>query len=139
MGLRPLALCLVLCLTATSFADEPTRTPTQVVLQWLQWYPKNLPMAATLTTTSLRKGLSQQAWIEHHDQLLQDLQFKYLAGKILEEERDEITATVKMKVRLYVVIGEVVQVETYSLKRVSDHWLIDGLGIQDDRVIGRTI
>ena len=135
----PLVLCLVLGFTATALADEPTRTPTQVVFQWLQWYPKQLPRAATLTTPKLRKGLSHQAWVEHYDQILQDLQFKYVAGNILEEDTDETTATVKMKARLVVGIGEVVQVETYSLKLVSGQWLIDGLGIQDDRVIGQTI
>jgi hypothetical protein len=37
-------------------------------------------------TTSLRNGLSRQEWVEYKDQLLRDLQFKYLEGKVLDEE-----------------------------------------------------
>ena len=44
-----------------------------------------------------------------------------------------------VKVRLFVVIGEVVQVERYSLKKVKGPWRIDSQEIQEDRVIGRTI
>ncbi len=44
-----------------------------------------------------------------------------------------------LKVRLFMVIGEVIQVEWYTLKKVKDHWRIDRQTIQGDRVIGRTI
>jgi hypothetical protein len=46
---------------------------------------------------------------------------------------------VTIKVRLFVVIGEVRQVERYTLKNVDGAWLIDGQEIQHDRVIGRTV
>ena len=71
---------------------EPTLTPSQVVFQWLAWYPQDLPKAAMLTTTNFRDGLSPKAWIEKRAPLLKDLQFKYLEWKILEEDRDEVTA-----------------------------------------------
>jgi len=73
-----------------------------------------------------RISRSQQAWIKQHDQLVKDLQFKYLEGKVLEEERKGVNATVTVKVRLFVVIGEVRQVERYTLKKVDGAWLIDG-------------
>lgn len=34
-------------------------------------------------------------------------------------------ASVSVKVRLFVVIGEVVQIERYMLKKVEGHWRID--------------
>ena len=135
----PLALCFFLCLPSASFADEPSLAPTQVVSQWLAWYPQDLPQAATLTTTQMREGLSQKQWVEQSAPLLKDLQFKYLEAKVLKEEHDGENASVSVKVRLFVVIGEVVQVERYTLKNVEGHWLIDGQEIQEDRVIGRTI
>jgi hypothetical protein len=122
-----------------SFADKPSPTPTQDVFQWLQWYPQDLPNAATLTTPSLRNGLSKQAWIEQNTPLLNDLQFTYLDAKVWEEEHDGVTASVTMQVRLYLLVGEVRQVETYALKRVEGHWRIDAQEIHDDRVIGRTV
>jgi hypothetical protein len=58
---------------------------------------------------------------------------------VLDEEREGVNATVTVKVRLFVVIGEVRQVEQYTLKKVDGHWLIDDQDIQADRVIGRSV
>ena len=66
----------------------------------------------------MRDGLSQAEWVDQLTPLLKDLQFKYLEWKILEEEQDEVKASVTIQVRLFTVIGEVRQVETYSLKKV---------------------
>ena len=87
----------------------------------------------------MRDGLSPKDWAEKNAALLKDLQFKYLDGKVLEEESDEVTATVRVQVRLFLVIGEVRQVETYALKKVEGHWRIDAQQINEDRVIGRTV
>ena len=99
----------------------------------------DLPQAATLTTTKIRDGLSPKDWIEKRAPLLKDLQFKYIEWEILEENRDEVTASVTVQVRMFVVIGEVRQVETYSLKLVEGHWLIDGQEIRENRMIGKSI
>jgi len=139
LSFRLLVLCFWLCLPLATLADEPSLIPAQVVFQWWKWYPKDLSNAATLTTTSLRNGLSQKQWVEKNEPLLKDLQFKYLEATVLEEEHDGEKASVSAKVRLFVVIGEVVQVERYTLKNVEGHWLIDGQEIQEDRVIGRTV
>jgi hypothetical protein len=40
---------------------------------------------------------------------------------------------------LFVVIGEMIQIERYTLKNIEGHWLIDGQEIQENHVIGRTI
>jgi hypothetical protein len=45
---RLLVLCFWLSFPSASFADESTTTPAQVVFQWLEWYPKDLPNAAAL-------------------------------------------------------------------------------------------
>jgi hypothetical protein len=50
-----------------------------------------------------------------------------------------VNATETVKVRLFVLIGEVRQGERYTLKKVEGVWLISGHYIQDDRVIGRTV
>ena len=99
----------------------------------------DLPQAATLTTTKMRDGLSPTDWVEKNATLLKDLQFKYLDGKVIKEESDEAIATVTVQVRLYLVIGEVRRVETFTLKKVEGRWLIEGQEIQEERVIGRTI
>jgi hypothetical protein len=48
-------------------------------------------------------------------------------------------ASVTVKVRLFVVIGEVIQVERYTLKKVGGFCRIDGQEIEGDRVIGKSV
>jgi hypothetical protein len=139
LAFRPLVLCFLLCFPSAALADEPSLTPTQVVFQWLQWYPKDLPNAAMLTTTKMRDGLSPKDWAAKNNQLFKDLQFKYLYAKVMEEEHDGVSASVTLKVRLFKVNCEVRQVERYRLKKVGRDWLIDGQEIQEERVIGRTV
>jgi hypothetical protein len=61
------------------------------------------------------------------------------SSETLNWNRQGEKASVTLKVRLFMVIGEVRQVERYTLKNVEGHWLIDGQAIQEERVIGRTI
>jgi len=58
---------------------------------------------------------------------------------VFKEESKGGTASVTVKVRLFVVIGEVVQVERYTPKKVEGHWLIEDQEILADWGIGRTI
>ena len=134
-----LVVGLFLSVPCASQAESVTFTPTQVVFQWLEWYPKDLPDAAMLTTTKMRDGLSPKDWAAKNNQLFKDLQFKYLYAKVMEEEHDGVTASVTLKARLFKVNGEVRQVERYTLKKVGRDWLIDGQEIQEERVIGRTV
>jgi hypothetical protein len=58
---------------------------------------------------------------------------------VLKEESKRGTASVTVKVQWFVVIGEVRQIERYTLKNMEGHWLMDAQEIQEDRVIGGTI
>lgn len=58
---------------------------------------------------------------------------------MFDEEQKAGQASVTVKVRLFVVIGEVRQIERYTLKNVEGVWLIDDQDIQHDRVIGRSV
>ena len=46
--------------------------------------------------------------------------------KVLDEEREDEKAAVSVQVRLFAVIGKVVQSERYTLQNVDGHWRIDG-------------
>ena len=48
LAFRLLVLCFLLGFPSAALADESTLTPTQVVFQWLEWYPRDLPHAAAL-------------------------------------------------------------------------------------------
>lgn len=57
----------------------------------------------------------------------------------MEEEGDGVHPSVIFEFWLFVVIGEMRQVERYPLKKVEGHRGIDPQEIQEDHVIGRTI
>ena len=63
----------------------------------------------------------------------------YLDGKVVEEETNGVNAFVTMNVRLYLVIGEVVQIERYTLINVEGHWLVDGQEILHEGRIEKTV
>ena len=58
---------------------------------------------------------------------------------MLKGESKGGTASVTVKVQWFVVIGEVRQIERYTLKNMEGHWLMDAQEIEKDRVIGRTL
>ena len=105
----------------------------------MEWYTKVLVKTAALTTDSLRNGLSKHTWIEQHGQHLKDLKVKYIEAEGLKENGEGTDATVTGKVRLFVVIEEVPQVEWCTLKNVDGAWLIDGRDSQDERLIGERV
>ena len=73
-----------------------------------------------LTTTKMRDGLSPKYWVERNAPLLKDLQFKYLDGTVLVATIHQgLNASVTVKVLLFVMIREVVQIERYTLKKVE--------------------
>ncbi len=95
-------------ISSPSTASESIPTPSQVVFQWLEWYPKNLPMAATLTTPSLRKELSQKEWVEKNTQILKRPSIQIFRGKGPRRRRCRYEC-LRHRVR---------QVERYKLKRI---------------------
>ena len=110
-----------------NFPSHPQRA-----FQWLQWYPKNLPLVGTLPPQAHELGCLKREEAEQHEPTLKGLQSTYIEGKVLEEEIKDGMVSVTIKVQLFKVIGEVVQIERYTLKKVKEHWLIDGQKIRDE-------
>lgn len=105
----------------------------------MAWHPEYLNSAASLTTQHLRDGLSHQDWVNQHEGMLSQIGFKYLSATVLAIDVQGQEATVTFKVRVSLVIGEVVQIERYTLRMREGQWLINEQQIEDDRVIEKTI
>ncbi len=122
-----------------SWALEQALTPTQVVQHWLTVYPKDLNTAATLTTPNMRNDLTPERWIRHSKAALVNLGLEYLDGQVLSEEITGNRAVVTLKAYLSTTIGEQVQRERYTLRRINGQWLIDDVKVVAERFLGEVM
>ena len=99
-------------------------------------YPKNLDTAVTLTTPNMRNDLTPERWTRHSKAALANLGFQILDGQVLSEEITGNRAVVTLKVYLSTTLGDQVQRERYTLRRVKGQWLIDDVTVVAERFIG---
>ena len=110
--------------------------PSQVVSQWLQSYPHDLPQAVTFTSPDFREDLSPDEWVTHKESILRQIRFQYLDKQFLKEEIDENRAVIKVKVLLSTILGEQIQIERYELSRYCSVWLVEKSSVIEERFLG---
>ncbi len=113
--------------------------PSQVVGQWLQSYPHDLPQAVTFTSPDFREDLSPDEWITHKESILRQIRFQYLDKQFLKEEIDENRAVIKVKVLISTILGEQIQLERYELSRYCSVWLLEEVSVLEARSLGHTM
>ena len=102
-------------------------------------YPKNLDTAVTLITATMRNDLTPARWIRHSKALLLNLGFEYLDGQGLSEEITGNRAIVPLKAYFSTTLGEQVQNERYTLRRINGQWLIDDVNVVAERFLGEVM
>ncbi len=113
--------------------------PSQVVGQWLQSYPHDLPQAVTLTSPDFRENLSPSDWITHKESILRQIRFRYLDKQILNVEIAANRAVIKVKVLISTILGEQIQLERYELSRYCSVWLLEKVSVIEERFLGHTM
>ncbi|MEO8324848.1 MAG: hypothetical protein ABI618_03305 [Nitrospirota bacterium] len=104
--------------------DSPT--PRQVVEQWFEVYPGNIELAAELTTTTFREGVSKEEWIATRGPYLRNLQLKYVRTNIAHEKMVGEEAHVIVHAHTVTLMGDQPQDELYVLlKNPEGRWVID--------------
>ena len=124
LNLKAVAGLVLICFAVLCFppfvnAVGSESSPSQIVKQWIAVYPKDLDSAATLTTINLRDGLSPESWVRNRKAILANLGLEYLDGQVLSEEVTGNRAVVTLKVYLSTTIGDQVQRERYTLRRIN--------------------
>ncbi len=71
--------------------------------------------------------------------LLLNLGLEYLDGEVLSEEITGNRAVVTLKAYLSTTIGDQVQRERYTLRRVEGQWLIDDVAVVAERFLGEVM
>ena len=124
LSLKAVAGLVLICFAVLFFppflnALGSESSPSQVVQHWITVYPKDLDTAVTLTTANLRDGLSPESWVRNRKAILANLGLEYLDGQVLSEEVTGNRAVVTLKVYLSTTIGDQVQRERYTLRRIN--------------------
>ena len=144
LNLKTVAGLVLICFSVLFFppfvnAVGSESSPSQVVEQWIAVYPKNLDTAATLTTTKMRNDLTPERWIHQFKAILANLGLEYLDGQVLSEDITGNRAVVTLKAYLSTTIGDQVQNEQYTLRRINGQWLIDDLTVVAERFLGEVM
>ncbi len=144
LNLKAVAGLVLSCFVVLSFPPSlnalgSESSPSQVVEQWLTVYPKDLDTAVTLTTPKMRNGLTPERWIRHFKSILANLGLEHLDGQVLSEEITGNRAVVMLKAYLSTIIGDQVQRERYTLRRINGQWLIDDVTVVAERFLGEVM
>jgi len=144
LSLKVRAGLVLICLAALFFppfvnAVDSESSPSQVVQHWLTVYPKDLDTAVTLTTPKMRNDLTPERWIRHFKSILANLGLEHLDGQVLSEEITGNRAVVMLKAYLSTIIGDQVQRERYTLRRINGQWLIDHVTVVAERFLGEVM
>ncbi len=71
--------------------------------------------------------------------ILANLGLEYLDGQVLSEDITGNRAVVTLKVYLSTTIGDQVQRERYTLRRINGQWLIDEMKVVAERFLGEVM
>jgi len=144
LNLKAVAGFVLICFAVLFFppflnALGSENSPSQIVQHWLTVYPKDLNTAVTLTTATLRDGLSPESWVRNRKAILANLGLEYLDGQVLSEDITGNRAVVTLKVYLSTTIGDQVQRERYTLRRINGQWLINEMKVVAERFLGEVM
>ncbi len=144
LNLKAMVSIVFICFAVLAFspflnAVGAESSPSQVVQQWLTVYPKDLDTAVTLTTPNMRNDLTPERWMRHSKALLLNLGLEYLDGEVLSEKITDNRAVVTLKAYLSTTIGDQVQNERYTLRRINGQWLIDEMKVVAERFLGEVM
>ncbi len=144
LNLKAVAGLVLICFAVLFFppfvnAVGSESSPSQVVEQWIAVYPKDLNTAVTLTTPKMRNDLTPASWVRTQKAPLANLQLRYLGGEILSEDVSSKEAVVVLTAHISTVIGQQVQRERYTLRRINGQWLIDDVKVVAERFLGEVM
>jgi len=137
--LGSVSLLLMVWSAAHVQAEDVHTTPSHVVREWLQSYPHNLPQAVTLTSPDFREDLPPDEWITQRESVLNHIRLQYLNSQILKEEINGNRAVIEVKVLISTIIGKQIQLEQYNLSRYCSVWLLEKVGVLEERFFRHTM
>ena len=111
------------------------KTPLEIVEIFMTTYgtPK-VSQLAYYTTPYFRNYKPKELWVIETWEVLSELGYRHLSGKILEEKIKGNTAIIITSSNIETLAGKSLQREIYCLIKTEEGWKLDELLIEDETV-----
>ena len=121
------------CLSYLKQSDQ--KTPLEVVEIFMSTYgTPNVSQLAYYTTPYFRNYKPKELWVIETWEVLSDLGYRHLSGKILEKKVKGNTAIIITSSNIETLAGKTLQREIYCLIKTEEGWKLDELLIEDETV-----
>ncbi len=121
------------CLSYLKHSDQ--KTPSEIVKIFMSTYgtPK-VSQLAYYTTPYFRNYKPKELWVIETWEVLSELGYQHLSGRILEEKVKGNTAIIITSSNIKTLAGKTLQKEIYCLIKTEEGWKLDELLIEDETV-----
>lgn len=111
------------------------KTPREIVYIFMSTYgTPRISQLAHYTTPYFRNYKPEELWVIETWEVLSELGYRHVKGRILEERMKGDTAMIITSSNIETVAGETLQKEIYCFIKTSDGWKLDDLLVEEETV-----
>jgi len=121
------------CLSFLQYHGQ--KTPREIAEIFMSNYgTPRISQLAGYTTPYFRNYKPEELWVIETWEILSEVRYRHVAGKILEERVKDNTAIVITSCNIETVAGETLQKEIYCFIKTSEGWKLDELLVEEENV-----
>lgn len=121
------------CLSLPQYNNQ--KTPREIVQIFMSAYgTPGISQLANYTTPYFRNYKPKELWVIETWEILTELGYRHVRGKVIEEKIKENTAIIITASRIETLAGETLQKEIYCFIKTSEGWKLDELLIEEETV-----
>jgi hypothetical protein len=111
------------------------KTPQEIVRIFMSTYgTPRISQLADHTTPYFRNYKPEELWVIETWEILSELGYRHVTGKILEENIKDNTAIIITLSNIETIAGETLQKEIYCFIKTSEGWKLDELLIEEETI-----
>ncbi|KPJ55776.1 MAG: hypothetical protein AMJ42_06235, partial [Deltaproteobacteria bacterium DG_8] len=121
------------CLSLLQYNNQ--KTPREIVQIFMAAYgTPRISQLANYTTSYFRNYKPKELWIIETWEILRELGYRHVTGRILEEKIQKNTAIIITSSSIETLAGETLQKEIFCFIKTGDGWKLDELFIEEEIV-----
>lgn len=121
------------CLSFLQYNNQ--KTPREIVKIFMSAYgTPRISQLAYYTTPYFRNYKPKELWVIETWEILAELGYRHVTGKILDEKIKDNTAIIITSSSIETLAGETLQQEIYCFIKTSEGWKLDELLIEEETV-----
>ena len=111
------------------------KTPREIVYIFMSTYgTPRISQLAHYTTPFFRNYKPEELWVIETWEVLSELGYRHVKGKILEERMKEDSAIIVTSSSIETIAGETLQREIYCFIKTGEGWKLDDLLVEEETV-----